>query len=45
MILKGVTMGNGAVVAAGAIVTKDVPERSLVAGVPAKVIRENVEWK
>jgi acetyltransferase-like isoleucine patch superfamily enzyme len=45
MILKGVTIGNGAVVAAGAIVTKDVPERSLVAGVPAKVIRENVEWK
>jgi len=45
MILKGVTIGDGSVIAAGAIVTKDVPEKCLVAGVPAKVIRENVEWK
>lgn len=44
MILKGVTIGDGAVVAAGAIVTKDVPAHSIVAGVPAKVIRENVDW-
>lgn len=45
MILKGVTIGDGSVIAAGAIVTKDVPEKCMVAGVPAKVIRENVEWK
>lgn len=45
IILKGVIIGDGAVIAAGAIVTKDVPEKCLVAGVPAKVIRENVEWK
>jgi acetyltransferase-like isoleucine patch superfamily enzyme len=45
MILKGVTIGDGAIVAAGAVVTKDVPPKCLVAGVPAKVIRENVEWK
>jgi acetyltransferase-like isoleucine patch superfamily enzyme len=38
-ILKGVTVGKGAVVAAGSVVTKDVPEFSVVAGVPAKVIR------
>jgi acetyltransferase-like isoleucine patch superfamily enzyme len=38
MILKGVTVGGGAVVAAGAIVTKDVPPGALVAGVPARVI-------
>jgi acetyltransferase-like isoleucine patch superfamily enzyme len=38
-ILKGVTVGRGAVVAAGAVVTKDVPEFSIVAGVPAKVMR------
>ncbi len=45
MILKGVHIGNGSVVAAGAVVTKDVPENCLVAGVPAKVIKRNVVWK
>ena len=44
-ILKGVTIGSGSVIACGAIVTRDVPENTLVAGVPAKVIRENVHWK
>lgn len=44
-ILKGVTIGNGAVIAAGSVVVNDVPERCLVAGVPARVIRENVSWK
>jgi acetyltransferase-like isoleucine patch superfamily enzyme len=39
MILGGVTLGRGSVVAAGAVVTKDVPPRTLVAGVPARVIR------
>lgn len=38
-ILKGVTVGEGAVVAAGSVVTRDVPDWSLAAGVPAKVIR------
>ena len=45
IILKGVTIGDGAVIAAGAVVTKDIPPRSLAAGVPARVIRENVEWR
>ena len=45
MILSGVTIGDGAVVAAGAVVNKDVPPKTLVAGVPAKVVRENVEWE
>jgi len=40
VILPGVTIGNNCVVAAGAVVTKDVPDNSLVAGVPAKVIRQ-----
>lgn len=44
LILKGVTIGNGAIVAAGSIVVKDVPARSLVAGNPAKIIKEEVEW-
>ena len=43
-VLKGVTIGKGSVVAAGAVVTKSCPPRSLLAGVPAKVIREGVEW-
>ncbi len=38
-ILKGVRIGKGAVVATGAVVTKDVPPRTVVAGVPAKVIK------
>jgi len=39
VVLKGVTVGRGAVVAAGAVVTKDVPPYTLVAGVPARPIR------
>ncbi len=38
-ILGGVVVGENSVVAAGAVVTKDVPPNSMVAGVPAKVIR------
>lgn len=38
IILPGVTVGKGAVIAAGAVVTKDVPSRAVAAGVPAKVI-------
>ncbi|MDE6760091.1 MAG: acyltransferase [Lachnospiraceae bacterium] len=44
MILKGVTIGKGSVVSAGAVVTKDVPPHSLVGGIPVKVIRENIKW-
>lgn len=38
-IQRGVTIGDNAIVAAGAIVTKDVPANSIVAGVPAKIIK------
>ena len=39
-ILPGVTIGDNSVVAAGAVVTKDVPENTVVAGVPAKFMKE-----
>ena len=39
-ILPGVTIGEGAIVAAGAVVTKDVPPRTIVGGIPAKVIKK-----
>ena len=44
-VLSGVTIGEGAVIAAGSVVTKDVPAHTLVGGNPAKVLKENVEWK
>ncbi len=40
IILPGVTIGEGAIVAAGCVVTKDVPPYAVVGGVPAKVIGE-----
>lgn len=40
VVLEGVTVGKGAVVAAGAIVTEDVPPNTVVAGTPARVIKE-----
>ena len=40
VVLPGVTVGNHCVIAAGAVVTKDVPPHSLVAGVPAKIIKQ-----
>jgi maltose O-acetyltransferase len=39
IILKGVRIGHDAVVAAGSVVTRDVPPRSVVAGMPARVVR------
>lgn len=42
-ILDGVTIGNGAIVAAGSVVIKDVPPYSIVGGIPAKVIKYRFE--
>ncbi len=44
IILKGVTIGDGAIIAAGSVVTRDVPNKSMAAGVPARIIKQNVGW-
>ena len=44
ILLPGVTVGNNVVIGAGAIVTKDVPANSVVAGVPARVIRTTDQY-
>lgn len=45
LILKGVTVGKGAVVAAGAVVTKNVPPYCIVGGIPAKVVKSRFVQK
>jgi bifunctional N-acetylglucosamine-1-phosphate-uridyltransferase/glucosamine-1-phosphate-acetyltransferase GlmU-like protein len=40
VVVPGVTIGDGAIVGAGAVVSRDVPATAIVAGVPAKVIRD-----
>lgn len=44
IILKGVHIGNGAAIAAGTIVNRDVLAKSLVAGNPMRVIKKNIQW-
>lgn len=44
IVLRGVTIGEGSIVAAGSVVSRNVPPHSLVSGVPAKVIANNVSW-
>ena len=39
MIMPGVTVGDGSIIAAGAVVTKDVPPYSIVGGIPARVLK------
>lgn len=45
IVLPGVRVGEGSIVAAGAVVTKDVPPYSAVAGNPARVIAENLDTR
>lgn len=44
IILKGVTIGNNSIVGTNSIVTKSIPSHSVAAGIPAKVIRSDVDW-
>lgn len=45
MILKGVNLGRGSVLAAASVLTRHIGERVIAAGIPAKVIREDIQWK
>ncbi|QNK42458.1 transferase [Caproicibacter fermentans] len=44
-ILKGAVIGDHSVIAANAVVTGEIPAHCLAAGIPARVIRENINWK
>ena len=44
LVMKGVSIGEGAIIGAGSIVTKDVPANSLAAGNPVRVLRHRVTW-
>lgn len=45
LVCKGVSIGDGAIIAARSVVTKDVPANCLVAGIPASVKKENIRWQ
>lgn len=45
LVMPGVTIGDGAIVAAGSVVTRDVPAKTVVAGVPARVIKSDIMWE
>lgn len=44
LVMKGAQLGDGTVVAAGAVVTSEIPPHSLVTGIPGRAIRGNVTW-
>lgn len=44
LILGGSSIGNGCVIGARAVVTKEIPDNCIAVGIPAQVVRENIEW-
>jgi acetyltransferase-like isoleucine patch superfamily enzyme len=44
IILKGVNIGNNSIIGTNSVVTKSIPINSIAAGIPAKIIRNNVDW-
>jgi acetyltransferase-like isoleucine patch superfamily enzyme len=44
ILLKGIIVGQGSVIAAGSVVTKNVPAKCLVGGNPAKILKEDIYW-
>jgi acetyltransferase-like isoleucine patch superfamily enzyme len=44
-LFKGVSIGDGAIIGGGSVVIKNIPAKSMAAGNPAKVLRENIEWE
>ena len=44
IVVGPITVGDNVIIAAGAVVNKDVPAKALVGGVPAKIIKHNVNW-
>jgi serine O-acetyltransferase len=44
-IIGPITIGNNVVIGANAVVTKSIPDNSLVAGIPAKIIKENIRFE
>jgi len=45
IVLKGVHIGTGSIIAAGAVVNKNFPPNCLIGGVPAKILKTNIKWK
>lgn len=43
-ILKGVTIGTGSVIGIGSVVTKNVPQKCVFAGNPAKIVKSDISW-
>lgn len=44
IILKGVTIGNNSIIGTNSLVTKSIPNNSVAAGIPAKIIKNNIDW-